>query len=337
MNAKSLGQIVHTFFADHLAVEKGLKPTTIQSYRDVMKLFLRFAGEHHRRKICNLKLDDLSLDLVQTFLNYLEQSRGNHTRTRNHRLAVLHTFFEFLARRHPEFLGVCQQIAQVPNKRSASPPTHYLLAEQIQMLFHNVSQSARHGLRDRALLMFLYNTGARVSEAAKLKINQLDLSGPCQVRLYGKGGKWRTCPLWKETTRLLHQLLDGRDDVDSNAPVFRSDRGSALTRFGIYKIVRRHCQRLEEEGIKPADGHISPHTLRHTAAVHLLESGVEVNVIRAWLGHVKLETTNRYAEITLRTKEAALRECQVDLPQSSARPRTRWRDDEELLKWLDSL
>ena len=147
------------------------------------------------------------------------------------------------------------------------------------------------------------------------------------------------CPLWTESADCLRQLLQQQSSSDADSPVFLSDCSTALTRFGIYKIVRRHCQVLEENGSRRQGAHISPHTFRHTAAVHLLESGVEVNVIRGWLGHAKLDTTNRYAEITLKSKEAALRTCELpaDAMQGASHPRTVWKDDEELLKWLDSL
>jgi site-specific recombinase XerD len=176
-----------------------------------------------------------------------------------------------------------------------------------------------------------------VQEVAGLRVNQLELKGQPRVRLHGKGDKWRICPLWNDTANHLQQLLHEQGSSDTDKPVFLSERGAALTRFGIYKIVRRHSQSLETNGFCMHGAHISPHTFRHTAAVHLLESGVEVNVIRGWLGHVKLDTTNRYAEITLRSKEAALRACEPATSPSESLPRSVWKDDETLLNWLDSL
>lgn len=339
MKKMNLGQIVHSFFIDYLSLQKGLQPTSICSYRDVMKLLLCFIADRRRRKVSRLTTDDFTLELVQEFLNHLEQERGNHIRTRNHRLAVLHTFFEYLARRAPETLATCQQIAAIPVKRAASPETHYLEREHVVDLFGRLPTEGRLALRDHTLLLFLYNTGARVREVASLKGNQLDLSGQPRVRLHGKGDKWRICPLWTETADRLQQLLAQEDgSIDADQPVFRSTRGNALTRFGIYKIVRRHCQVLEETRWSFPGTHVSPHTFRHTAAVHLLESGVEANVIRGWLGHVKLDTTNRYAEITLKTKEAALKVCEPSHAQGGdCHPRTVWKDDKQLLDWLDSL
>ena len=200
---------------------------------------------------------------------------------------------------------------------------------------------AERGQRDYALLLFLYNTGARVQEAADLTRGNLDLGAQPRVHLHGKGDKWRLCPLWRETAALLTRLLEEQGAAAAaNDPVFCSAPGRALTRFGIYKVVRRHAAHLTSSGADPEPRPVSPHVLRHTTAVHLLEAGVEVNVIRAWLGHVSLDTTNRYAEVNIRAEEAALAACEPPLPASSSEgfPRKAvWRDDEDLLRWLDSL
>jgi site-specific recombinase XerD len=185
----------------------------------------------------------------------------------------------------------------------------------------------------------LYNTGARVQEVADLRVKNLDLGSQPRVHLHGKGDKWRLCPLWSQTVRQLEQLLQEQySERSPESPIFVARPGRALTRFGIYKIVRRYASKLIVSGHLPAEKPVSPHTFRHTAAVHLLESGVEVNVIRGWLGHVSLETTNRYAEITLRTKEAAMRTCEppVDGADETHR-KVVWKDDESFLKWLESL
>ena len=200
----------------------------------------------------------------------------------------------------------------------------------------NSPRTAGGATRDRALLLFLYNTGARVQEVAELRVANLDLSPQPRVRLHGKGDKWRTCPLWMETAQQLRALLETEHSTPPpEVPVFTSRAGGALTRFGIYKIVRRHTA-CTVTTARPR--HVSPHIFRHTTAVHLLEAGVEVNVIRGWLGHVSLETTNRYAEINVRAKEAALRACQPPTESSEGFPtRPVWRSDQALLDWLASL
>ncbi len=239
--------------------------------------------------------------------------------------------------RAPEMIALCQQIASIPTKRSARPEIRYLERDEIAALLADVPPHGRWGLRDRALLTFLYNTGARAQEAADLRVSDLDL-GLARVRLRGKGDKWRTCPLWRETVRLLSMLLAAAGEGAQDAPVFASFGHRPLTRVGVYRVVCRHARKLEPKVPAGRGRRITPHVLRHTTAVHLLESGVESNVIRAWLGHASLATTDRYAEITIRTKEAALRAC--ELPEAVVGPiprRAAWRSDPALLKWLQSL
>jgi site-specific recombinase XerD len=179
---------------------------------------------------------------------------------------------------------------------------------EVNALFTALPTDHPQALRNQALLRFLYNTGARVQEAADLRATHLDLGTEARVRLHGKGDKWRTCPLWTQTANLLQNLLEqNRRRRHAEDAVFLARNGAPLTRFGIYKMMRRHTAKVVKKGADGTARHISPHVFRHTTAVHLLEAGVEVNVIRAWLGHVSLETTNRYAEITLRMKVEVVR------------------------------
>jgi integrase/recombinase XerD len=335
-----LGPLLYAFFEDYLKTQKGLRPASIASYRDTLRLFLCFVAKERRRPLTRLSLADLTKERVLRFLRHLEEERGNAIRTRNQRLAALHTFFTYLASRVPEMLAEAERVAAIPTKRTPPPPTCYLERDEVELLFARLSTEGRFPLRDRALLLFLYNTGARVGEVAELERRNLELGGQPRVHLHGKGDKWRVCPLWPETAALLRKLLeeDGRPVAD-NRPVFVSKQGRALTRFGIYKVVRRHTAQLAGGATGPKGRVVSPHVFRHTTAVHLLEAGVEVNVIRAWLGHVSLDTTNRYAEVNIRAKEAALQACEPPVPAYSPGfpRRAAWRDDQELLRWLDSL
>jgi integrase/recombinase XerD len=333
----AIGPHLQAFILDGLMTMKGLRPASVRSYRDGLKLFLRFVAQDAGRKITKLTLPDLSFERVLGFLQHLEAARRNGVRTRNQRLACLHTFFEYLGGRVPEMLAVAERVAAIPMKRTAPAETFFLERDDVQALFTALPTQGRHAGRDRALLWFLYNTGARVQEAVDLRWRDLDLEPPARVRLHGKGDKWRTCPLWAETAGHLAGLRAAH--TGSPAPdqaVFTSRRGVPLTRFGVYKLVRRHTQRLRPRGGERR--HVSPHVLRHTTAVHLLEAGVDVNVIRGWLGHVSLDTTNRYAEINIHAKEAALRLCEPPTDASEALPRTPvWRTDDRLLTWLNSL
>jgi len=329
-----IGPLLHSFFADHLITVKGLRPASVRSYRDTIRLLIVYLAADKRCKITRLRLDDLTFDRVVGFLRHLEQDRGNHIRTRNQRLAAIHTLFEYIATREPELLMVCQQVAAIPMKRVAPPETRFLERDEVQQLLRDLPSQGRLALRDSALILFLYNTGARVQEAADLRVEHLDLSEHPTVRLHGKGDKWRTCPLWQQTARTIDQLLRSQHPPATPKTAVFTARGQPLTRYGIYKIVRRHAAGLDD----PRTGRtVSPHTFRHTAAVHLLEAGVEVNVIRGWLGHADLTTTNRYAEINTKAKQQAL--LATEPPDASAGSRTNpiWRSDETLLNWLASL
>ena len=231
-------------------------------------------------------------------------------------------------------LAVCQQVAAIPIKRVAPPETRFLERDEVQALLRRMPGNERLALRDRALILFLYNTGARVQEAADLRVEHLNLSEHPTARLHGKGDKWRTCPLWRQTARMLTTLLASQDPPPTAQSAVFTANGRPLTRSGIYKIVRRHGATLDD----PRTGRrITPHTFRHTSAVHMLEAGIEVNVIREWLGHVDVSTTNRYAEINTNTKLAALRATEPLDVSEGFRTTPIWRTDETLLNWLSSL
>lgn len=334
-----LGTILASFFNDHLKLQRGLRPNTIKSYADAMRLLLQFAAVTGKKKVTRLGLDDLNADVVCRFLNSLEESRSNAAQSRNQRLAAVRTFFEYIGQRFPERLEQAQKVAAIPRKRVQPPETIFLERDEIEATLAALPADGRSALRDRALLVFLYNTGARVQEAADLRASDVHFDPTPRVHLHGKGDKWRVCPLWEETSALLKKLLSGHGPrCPPDRSVFVGVRDEALTRFGIYKIIRRYTTEVVKKGPDGQSRRISPHVWRHTTAVHLLEAGVEVNVIRAWLGHVSLETTNRYAEITLRTKQAALEKCTLPLSAEERIPRKPpWQTDAALLNWLQSL
>ena len=337
MNTRTLGTLLYTFFEDFLKTQKGLSPATIGSYRDSIRLFLDFVAKERRCRLTRLKVSDLTAERVRHFLEALETERNNHVRSRNHRLSALKGFFDYIAAQVPEAWQQAERVMAIPTKRVAPPRTFFLDRDEIETLFAGMRNTGPLALRDRVLLLFLYNTGARVQEVADLRVANLELDR-YRVHLHGKGDKWRVCPLWEQTVSLLRELLDPIPHPKEAKPVFVSQRGPPLTRFGIYKIVRRHTEQLIERGPGSQRTAISPHLIRHTTAVHLLEAGVESNVIRSWLGHVSLETTSRYAEITMAMKEQALAACIPPIKADAACPkRAFWRDDLSLLNWLKSL
>lgn len=328
----ALGMLVQSYFTDHLIAVKGMRPATVRSYRDTIRLFLIHAAAARGCPVTRLTPGDLTFESVTAFLTHLEHDRGNQVRTRNQRLAAIHSLFEYLAIRSPQLLGNCQRVAAIPAKRTPPAQMSFLEKDDVEQLLAGMPRTGRHALRDRALVLFLYNTGARASEAAGLRAASLRLDEHPLARLHGKGGKWRTIPLWQQTAKMLTELTrPGRRDPSPDTAVFCSGT-RPLTRSGIYKIIRRHCGHLDD----PRTGRkVTPHTFRHTAAVHLLESGVEVNVIREWLGHADLSTTNRYAEINTKLKEAAIRACEPPATEPCATPA--WKSDETLLNWLAAL
>jgi integrase/recombinase XerD len=332
MKSPTIGVLVHDFLLVYLASQKGLRQSSIRSYRDTLRLFLPYVASRIKKRISRLQTQDLSCDRVLDFLQHMEQKRHNSVSTRNQRLAAIRMFYDYIGRQCPEALPICQQVGAIPTKRTSSPNTRYIPRDEVQALFDRLPTKGRHALRDRVLLLFLYNTGARVQEVADLRIGHLTLEQPSSVRLHGKGDKWRQCPLWQDTAEHLARLIEPQGSKPEDA-VFISATGQALTRFGIYKRVRHLTIGVRTVGAGDDVGSVSPHTWRHTTAVHLLEAGVDVNVIRGWLGHVSLNTTNRYAEITMHMKTEAMRLCAPTTTRNAAP----WKSDPSLLNWLNSL
>jgi len=333
----NIGSVLFAYFEDHLKVQKGLRPTSVQSYRDTLKLFLVSVAKNMHRPVTKLTLSDLTADQVLAFLRAIEIECHNKARTRNQRLAALRTFYRFLAVHCLETLAEAQRVEAIPTKCTSATQTLYLERDEIDLLFKSMAQQGSLALRDRSILMLLYNTGARAQEIVDLHVDDVDLKEPLRVRLHGKGDKWRSCPIWPETAALLRQLETVRG-ADPSQPLFVSRTGRPITRFGLYKIVTRHTADIYASADMTRKYHVTPHVFRHTTAVHLLEAGVDINVIRGWLGHVNLETTQRYAEINLRTKQAALTACLPPTETAEVYPAKRlWRQDEDLMKWLQSL
>jgi integrase len=264
MTPPSLGSLLHSFFDDYLKIQKGLRPNSLKSYADAIRLFLQFASKTLGRNITKLALDDLNADLVSSFLNFLEESRGNAAQSRNQRLGALRAFFEYVGSRLPDRLALAQRVTAIPRKRFRPPETVYLEREEIESVLASLPSTGRRALRDRSLLLFLYNSGARVQEAADLRAADIQFSpNPC-VRLHGKGDKWRVCPLWDETVSLLRRLLGEQGAAGApDKPVFMGPDGRALTRFGIYKIARRHARQIIKYGSDGQRRSITPHVWRH--------------------------------------------------------------------------
>lgn len=330
---------VRRFLMEHLVTERNLARNTQRSYRDTLRLLLPFVAEQAHKPIDRLAVTDLSPERIRQFLLDLEQQRHCGIATRNQRLAAIHSLAHFLGLHSPELLEWCGQVRAIPFKKATSQAITYLEKAEMDGLLAAPNCTTAQGRRDHALLLFLYNTGARADEAAQLKIADLAFSTTPQrdhssVLIRGKGNKTRRCPVWSQTVRELTPLVQGRD---SNEHVFLNRRGQPLTRFGIHTMVERHTNKVLEQMPSLKTKRVSPHTIRHTTATHLLRAGVDINTIRAWLGHVSINTTNIYAEVDLEMKAKALALCEVQENTTSPTPVKRWRDDEQLMAFLHSL
>jgi len=333
MKPDNLAFYIHSFLQDYLTLQKGFSRHTILSYRDTIKLFLIFSIGKKKKSITDLTISDLGPTMIVNFLEHLEKQRGNSCETRNNRLACLHCLFRYLAKHDPLIFDQCQRILSIPFKRTHSTAIEYLEVEEMKAILDAVDRSTMDGYQYYTFFFFMYNTGARVQEVISLHANELQLERPFQVRFLGKGQKERLCPLWPETVELLRSLFRRRGlDPHADAVVFLNHRGQALTRHGVRYLLNKYVQIAATNCPSLAGKHIHPHTIRHTTAMHLLQSGIDINTIRAWLGHANLITTNRYAEINLEMKRKVLEKF-VPISKTS-RP---WKKNKDLLQWLESL
>ena len=331
-----LGHYVRRFLVEEMGTDRNLSPNTQKSYRDTIQLLFRYITQNHGTEPVRVTVEQVDGTIVRDFLAYLEHERGNSTSTRNLRLTALHSLFRFIARQAPELVGHAATIQAIPPRRTIVPTMAYLEKLEVDAMLSVPDRTRAQGQRDHALLLFLYNTGARASEAAQVTVADLSLD-TLSVRLNGKGRRIRTCPLWHHTAVILRELLGPRIDGVRESPVFLNVHGRPITRYGVHGLVARVANRAAETVTSLRDKRVSPHTVRHTTAVHLLRAGVDINTIRAWLGHVSLETTNRYAQVDLEMKAKALQTCagiEVDSMHDCC---PAWHSDSELMAFLASL
>ena len=298
----SLGHWVRRFLLEYAAAERNLSPNTRASYRDMLVQLLPYAAKRKRTSVDTLAVTDLSADIVRGFLAHLESERHCSTATRNQRLGSIHALARFIGAHSPQHVEWCAQIRMVPIKKGVANSVTYLEKPEIDALLAAPDRSSSQGARDHALLLFLYNSGTRASEAASLRIGDIDWHAK-SVRIMGKGSKERRCPLWANTIEHLRRLAGQRPN---DAYVFLNRRGEPITRFGIHTMIERHVAKLRATTPQLRGKRISPHVIRHSTATHLLQAGVDINTIRAWLGHVSIDTTSIYAETDMATKKRAL-------------------------------
>ena len=328
----SLAILLQRFFVDHLQQHRSLSPCTISAYRDTFKLLLHFAEQHLGRTPVTLALADLDAGFLLAFLDYLERERHNSTRSRNARLAALRSFLKFAAHYDLDALPIIEQALAVPMKRFERPMLGFLSREEIDAVLDAPEPCGWIGKRDRALLTMLYNTGARVSEVVAIRIKDVVLDhSPC-VHLHGKGRKNRSVPLWRSTAELLRKWKRCLDATEDSSFLFPNRGGTEMTRSNVTQrlalavsAASRKCSSLRQRAI-------SPHTIRHATAMHLLQSGVDITVIALWLGHESPATTHLYVEADLTMKQRALNRLQPAKATS-----LRFRPPDQLMKFLESL
>jgi integrase/recombinase XerD len=329
----ALGRMLRSFFADHLPRVRGSSPHTILSYRDTLVLFLRFVADRHKRSVSQLDLGDLDPPEVLAFLEHLETTRHNLVATRNVRLAAIHAFLRYCATADPTQVEHCQRVLAIPFKRTGSRPIDYLEYEEIQAVLGSIDRTKADGRRDYVLLAIMFNTGARVQEIVTLCVRDLQLEALPQVRLFGKGRKERWCPLWPQTAELLRAWLG--ESISPDRPLFCNHRGDRLTRFGVRYLLRKYCARAKVKTPSLGRKRLHPHSMRHSSAVHLLRSGVEITTISQWLGHASVATTNRYATVDLEMKRKAIEQARpTDFGSDGP---AEWRTDASILDWLEGL
>lgn len=329
-NHSLLGPWIRRFLLEHLIAERNLSRNTQTSYRDALVLLIQFMRPRYRKPVERLVIDDVSPQAVRLFLADLETVRSCGVATRNQRLAAIHSLVRFIGLHSPEHLAWSAEISAIPFKKTAEPTVGYLEKADVDAILQFFDRRTSIGYRNYALLLFLYNTGARADEAAHVRVTDLALNTSPSVRIHGKGDKVRICPLWPHTAATLKPLTTGRAADDS---LFRNTRGTPLTRFGIYRMVRKAGLKASSPNPLLRSRQISPHIIRHTTAVHLLRAGVDINTIRAWLGHVSIDTTNIYAEVDLEMKANALAHCEI----TSGGPTKTWHRNPTLMAFLKAL
>ena len=322
------------FFRQYLGALRGVSDKTILAYRDALKLLLCFAADLLGREVVELAIEDLDDKVIVAFLDHIEKERNCCVRTRNARLAAVSTFFKYAGRQEPALLPQCHAIRTIPYKRDEHKAMDYLDNKEIQAVFESIAPSSRTGVRDKALMLFLFNTGARVQECVDVTIDRLRLDSQGQVTLLGKGRKERSCPLWPETVQAILAYLPHRSPRNTQeSRLFLNATGNPITRFGVRHVVRKYAEKAGAKCLSIRQKTVGPHTWRHSTAVHLLQAGNDINLVAMWLGHADVNTTHAYAEINMEMKRKMLKDYPA--PKGKKAPRE-WQKP-ATIRWLEKL
>ncbi len=334
MKPTDFAYYLSAFFTKYLPNECGSSTNTVSSYRDTFMLLLGYLRDQRSMRVERLRLKDFHKDLVREFLDWIETGRHCSVATRNVRLTAIHSFFRYLQFEYPDFLLEWQKILDIPMKKTERGTRTYMTLEGIRLLLQMPDLRTKSGRRDLALLSLMYDTAARVQEIADLTPSMVRLSVPSTIRLVGKGKKARIVPLLEKQADILSQYMNENRLNDPNAdqyPLFSSRKGAKLTRAGISYIVRKYVEMARALDASLIPPKFSPHCLRHSKAMHLLQSGVNLVYIRDLLGHVSVQTTEIYARTDSRKKREAIEQAYADV---SPQVKPQWEGNHDLIEWL---
>lgn len=331
LNQSNLGILLQQFFLERLIQQRHVSTRTVEAYRDSFTRLLAFAEQHLGKRPADMSLSDLHAPFILAFLKHLEKDRHNSIRSRNARFAAIRSFMQYVAIKEPSALALTQSVLAIPMKRFDKPLIGFLSREHIQAILQAPSASTWSGQRDRLMLATLYNTGARVSELIGMRIADVSFETGPAVLIHGKGRKERQVPLWPSTARLLKRWLQ-QNPRNAEQPLFTNRSGGSLTRVGITERLQLAAQTAAADYPELATRRISPHLLRHSLAMHMLQSGVDITVIALWLGHESPMTTHMYVEADVQMKRRALEAVQA--PRTAA---PRYRPSDRVLQFLQSL
>ena len=328
----AIAPLLKRFFSHYMPVQKGHSQDTVRAYRDATKLLLCYVADTLKKSVDKLNIQDVTEKAVLGFLDYIEQQRGCAARTRNARLAAVRSLFAFIARENPELVLQSQQIRAIPTKRTEHKTIEYLEEKEMQAILDTVDINSRTGIRDRALFLLMYNTGARASEVVNMELTDLRRDA-AQVTLHGKGNKDRSCPLWPETVAALEAYIKERQPkATETKQLFLNANGGPITRFGIRYVTRKYGVQAQAKRPTIKDIPLNPHRIRHTTAMHLLRAGNDITMVSYWLGHAHLNTTHAYVEIDMESKRKMLEKTPA--PNISKKPP--WHRP-DVLQWLKNL
>jgi integrase/recombinase XerD len=331
MNMSTLPALLQRFFTDRLTAQLQASPNTIAGYRDTFRLLLRYASERRNRPPTKLRIEDIDAALIGDFLTHVEKVRRNSARSRNTRLAAIRSFYRYVAMNEPAHALHCQRILAMPNKRYVRRTVGFIDRTEMEALLAAPDSATWIGRRDRAILLLALQTGLRVSELINLDCSDVVLGTGAHIRCEGKGRKQRSTPLRRDTIKTIEAWLRERAG-DDDEPVFPTIRGDRLSRDAVEHIVRKYTLAASKARASLNRKRVSPHILRHSTAMDLLQNGVDRTVIALWLGHESVETTQIYMHADMRLKEKAL----ARVASTTSRP-GRYRPDDALLSFLESL